>query len=190
MRLPPMLREIGRRWQALGAGPDPDDLPMAASGRVHQVTPPPYTRGLSTLSRVDYQDAFVVGTGPTQDLTAEQWARVMLEGAPASTRSSLSKGWSRLGLRPSPAPPDQSVLGWEVRRSTPDVALLGADGRLGLSGELLFERRSRTLLYATFIHLENPVARGLWAGIAARHRQVVQDLLEQASAPGGRPRRP
>ncbi len=162
----------------------PDDLPMVAPGRVRQVTLPPDARTLSTFSRVDYQDAFVLDTGPVQDRTAEQWARVLLEDAPASTRNSLSRGWSRLGLRLGSAPPDRSVLGWEVRRSTPDVALLGAEGCLGLSGELLFERRPRTLLCATFLHLGNPVARSLWAVIEARHRQVVRDLLEQASAPG------
>ena len=157
---------------------------MKLPDRVRQVTVAPDTRALSTFSRVDYQDAFVVATGPVQDRTAEQWARVLLEDAPASMRSSLSRGWSRLGLRLGSAPPDRSVLGWEIRRSTPDIALLGADGRFGLSGELLFERRPRTLLCATFVHLENSVARGLWAVIEARHRQVVRDLLEQASAPG------
>lgn len=157
---------------------------MVAPERVRQVTPPPYTRALSTFSRVDYQDAFVMATGLVQDRTAGQWARVVLEDAPASMRSSLSRGWSRLGLRLGSAPPDRSVLGWEIRRSTPDVTLLGAEGRSGLSGELLFERRPRTLLCATFVRLENPVARDLWAVIEARHRQIVRDLLEQASAPG------
>jgi hypothetical protein len=73
------------------------------------------------------------------------------------------------------------VLGWEIRRTTPDVALLGLSGRRGLSGELLFERQPGTLLFATFVHLDNRVARTLWAGIAPRHRRVVRDLLEQAS---------
>jgi hypothetical protein len=157
---------------------------MKLPDRVRQVTLAPDTRALSTFSRVDYQDAFVVATGPVQDRTAEQWARVLLEDAPASMRSSLSSGWSRLGLRLGSAPPDRSVLGWEIRRSTPDITLLGADGRFGLSGELLFERRPRALLYATFVRLENPVARGLWAAIAPRHRQVVRELLEQASGSG------
>ncbi len=171
--------------------PDTADGPaMAPPGRVRQVGLPPGTRALSTLSRVDYQDAFVLGTGPAQDRTAEQWARVLLEEAPASTRNSLSRGWSRLGLRLGSAPPDRSVLGWEIRRSTPDVALLGACGHLGLSGELLFARRPHALLYATFVQLENPVARGLWAAVAPRHRQVVRDLLEQASPPGRNPRQP
>ena len=51
------------------------------------------------------------------------------------------------------------MLGWEVRSSTAAFALLGASGRLGLSGELLFEPRQHTLLFATFVHLENHLAR-------------------------------
>jgi len=82
------------------------------------------------------------------------------------------------------------VLGWEVRRSTPDVALLGASGRLGLCGERLFEPQQHTLLFATFVQLENRIACALWARIAPRHRQVVRNLLEQANCPERRPRQP
>ncbi len=113
---------------------------MAAPGAVRQVTLPPAARALSTLSHVDYEDAFLVETGPAQDRTGEQWAR--------------------------------------------------ASGRLGLSGELLFERQQHTLLFATFVQLDNPIARALWAGIAPRHRQVVRDLLEQASSPERPPCQP
>jgi hypothetical protein len=165
-----------------GTGSHPNDLHVAAPGTVRQVPLPPAARALSTLSHVDYEDAFLVETGPARDRTGEQWARAILEGAPGSTRTSLSRGWSALGLRLGSTQCDRFVLGWEVRRSTPDIALLGASGRLGLSGELLFARQQDTLLFATFVQLENPIARTLWARIAPRHRQVVRDLLEQAGA--------
>jgi hypothetical protein len=103
----------------------------------------------------------------------------MLEGAPVSTRRALTRGWSGLGLRLGPAQSDQHVLGWEIRHSDPGVVLLGACGRLGLSGELIFQRSPRSLLYATVVQLENPIARGFWAAIESRHRRVVQDLLER-----------
>jgi hypothetical protein len=164
-----------------GADCDPDDLDAVAPGEVRQVTLPPAARALSTLSHVDYEDAFLAGTGQAHDRTGEQWARAILEDAPVSTRSALSRGWSALGLRLGSTESDQLVLGWEVRYSAPDVALLGASGRLGLSGELLFECQQHTLLFATFVQLENPIARVLWARIASRHRQIVQDLLEQAT---------
>ena len=173
-----------------GTGSHPDDSHVAAPGAVRQVTLPPAARAFSALSHVDYEDAFLVETGPAQDRTGEHWARAILEGAPLRTRKALSRGWSALGLRLGSTQPDRSVLGWDVRRSTPDAALLSASGRLGLSGELLFERQQHMLLFATFVQLDNPIARALWAGIAPRHRQVVRDLLEQASCPERRPRQP
>ncbi len=52
---------------------------------------PSAARTLSTLSHVDYEDVFLVETGPAQDRTGEQWARAILEGAPTSTRNTLSR---------------------------------------------------------------------------------------------------
>jgi hypothetical protein len=166
-----------------GTESHPDEPCVTAPAWVRQVTPPPAARALSTLSRVDYEDAFLVEAAPAQDRTGEQWARAVLEDAPMSTRKALSRGWSALGLRLGSTESDQFVLGWEVRHVTPDAVLLGASGRIGLSGELLFQRQQQTLLFATFVRLENRVARGLWARIELRHRQVVRDLLEQASSP-------
>jgi hypothetical protein len=148
---------------------------------VREVTLPPAARALSTLGRIDYHDAFLVQTGRDHDRTAGQWARVVLEEAPESMQHTLRRGWSTLGLQLGPARSDHCVLGWEIRHTTPDVALLGVSGRRGLSGELLFERQPGTLLFATFVHLDNRVARTLWTGIAPRHRRVVRNLLEQAS---------
>jgi hypothetical protein len=162
--------DAGRRWRAL------------PGERVRQVTLPPSARALSTFSRIDYHDAFLVETGPDHDRTAEQWARAMLEQAPVSTRNALARGWSMLGLRLGSARSDHCVLGWEIRRATPDAVLLGARGRLGLSGELLFARQQGALLFATFVRLDNVVARTLWAAIEPRHRRVVRHLLERAAA--------
>ena len=151
------------------------------SGNVRQVAVPPAARALSTLSRVDYEDAFLVDTGLDQDRSGEQWSRVILEGAPVFLRRRLRWGWFALGLRLGCTPTDRFVLGWEVRRSTPDFALLGAGGRLGLSGELLFWPQPQTLLFATFVRQENPIARAAWAAVVPGHRQVVRYLLQRAA---------
>jgi hypothetical protein len=147
---------------------------------VRRITVPSAVQARCTLDRVDYADAFLVDVGQAQDQTSEHWARSVIEGAPPRTRRELSRGWFTLGLRLGPSYADQLVLGWEVRRNTPDLVLLGAKGRLGLAGELLFERQRDTLLFATFVQLDNCVARAAWAGIASRHRQVVRHLLERA----------
>jgi hypothetical protein len=63
-----------------------------------------------------------------------------------------------------------------VRRSTPDFAFLG------LKREVLVKRQQHTLLVATFVQLENPIPRPVWAGVAPGHRHVVRHLLEQPAA--------
>jgi hypothetical protein len=157
-----------------GGPPSPDG--------VRQIAVPLAARARTTFSRVDYEDAFLVDTGSVTDRSGEEWARAVLEGAPADTRRDLGTGWFALGLRLRSIGSDRSVLGWEIRHSTPDFALLGASGRLGISGELLFERQPNGLLFATFVRLGNPPARLIWTGVAPRHRVVVRQLLTRAAA--------
>ncbi len=145
--------------------------------RVSQVAMPPVERALSTLSHVDYEDAWLVETGPAQDRAGEQWARAILEDAPIATRSVLLSGWLALGLRLGSPLSDRFVLGWEVRRSPPDFVLLGANSRLGLQAELLLKRQEHTLFFATFVQQENHIARAVWAGVAPVHRPVVRYVL-------------
>lgn len=152
------------------------------SRKVRQITTPPAVRALSTLPRIDYSDAFIVETDPRQDRTAADWARTMLEDAPIARRGSLVAGWTGLGLKLGPPWSDQHVLGWTVRRNTPDVLLLGAGSRVGMPAELLFERRAGALLFATFIEQQNRVVRTMWAGVEPTHVVVVRQLLERAAA--------
>jgi hypothetical protein len=104
-----------------------------------------------------------------------------MEDAPAVTRGALLSGWSALGLKVDPTRSDGYVLGWEVRRSTPDYVLLGAGSRLGLRGELLFKSQQQRLLFATFVQQEHRIARAMWAAVEPVHVQVVRHILEQAS---------
>lgn len=156
----------------------------SAPGTVRQVAVPPAARALSTLPRIDYEDAFLLEVGPAGSRTAEDWARTMLEDAPIAVRCALRCGWLALGLILRPGRSDRFVLGWQLRRRTPDVALLGASSILGLSAEVLFERRERTLLFATFVQQRNVVARAVWAGVPPGHQRVVRSLLERL-APSG-----
>jgi hypothetical protein len=158
-----------------------DDARVETPDRVRQVAVPPAARRLSSLPRADYADAFLVETGPTQERTAEQWARAILEDPPIIVRRALSWAWFALGLRLGSTRSKRLVLGWEVRRSAPDFALLAAGSRVGLQAEVLLKRRQRSLLCATFVQQQNPIAHAVWAGSAPGHRQAVRYLLEQAS---------
>ena len=138
---------------------------MAAT-RVREIALPPDARMLSTLPRLDYVDAFLVETGSARDRTAEGWARAILEAAPDGMRRAMRWGWFALGLRLGPVGSERHVLGWEVRRSTPHFVLLAAASRLGLRAEVLLKRRPNGVLFATFVHQENAVARAVWARVA------------------------
>jgi len=156
---------------------------VGSEDTVRQVAVPSGVRERSTLDHVDYADAFLVETAAVQAWTGERFARAVLEGAPESTGRGLVRGWRALGLRLGPIRSDQFVLGWEVRRSGSDLALLGSTGRFGLSGELLFEPHQDALLFATFVQLDNLVAHAIWRCIAGHHRNVVRQLLGRATAP-------
>jgi hypothetical protein len=152
----------------------------ATAATVRQIAVPPDARALSTLSHIDYEDAFLVETGPPRDRTAEQWARAIIEDAPITVRGRLLSGWSAIGLKLGRGR-GRSVLGWEVRSRSPDFVLLGADSRIGMPGQLLFKRERHALLFATFVQHDNPVARAVWAGVEPVHVPAVRHLLEQAS---------
>jgi hypothetical protein len=178
-RLAPRLPLKGV-WE-LSSGREPE--------RVRAIAPPRSLRALSTLPRVDYMDACLAEAPALQERTAEQWARAMLEDAPPDTRRALRWVWKGLGLKLGSTSDERRVLGWEVRRSSPDVALLGANSLLGLRGEVLLKRRSESLLCATFIQFQNPLARAVWSRVAPGHRQTVRNLLEEAVARADGPSR-
>jgi hypothetical protein len=151
---------------------------VRTAGKVRQVAVPATARARSTLAHVDYADAFVVDLPAAGERTVEQWARAIIADAPPSVQCKLRWGWLLLGLKLGPAGSDRFVLGWEVRRGSPGVALLGAGSRIGMPAELFVERRQRSLLFCTFVEHDNPIARAIWAGAEPAHVTVVRRVLE------------
>ena len=150
------------------------------SSSVREVAFPPSFRALTTLPRVDYTDAFILTTPAGADRMGVEWARALVEDAPAETRRMLRRGWCALGVRLGSPDDERRVLGWEVRRTSPDHAVLAADSRLGMEAELVFERRPGALLFATIIKLNSPLARIVWTLFSPQHRKVVRHLLAES----------
>lgn len=146
---------------------------------VSQISVPQDARAITTLARIDYEDAFAVAAGAEH--TAEEWIRAVLTEAPARVRRRLWLGWVALGLRLGAPWSSGRVLGWKVKRRDATVVLLAADSWLGLRGELLFRSDPDGLLFATFLQLTNPAARALWAAITPHHQRVVRSLLTHAA---------
>jgi len=169
----------GRRPQA-APGHAAASAAEPSGSAVRAVELPEFARRVSTLSRIDYADCFVLDAGPDVTLTGEQWAREMLEGAPERLRRSLRRGWFALGLRLGSVRSPEHVLGWEVRQSNDEYALLGATSRIGMPAELLFVGRPDGLLFATLVGHHNHLARAVWKAITPLHERVVRGALERA----------
>ena len=114
------------------------------SGRVIQVPLPPDARRLSTLSRVDYEDAFIVDAAGQR--TAEQWARAVFNDAPLGVRARLVSGWLGLGLNLRGPWSARRVLGWKVQQSSPSVMLLAAARALWVRITSTHQKVVRSLL--------------------------------------------
>ena len=159
---------------------------------VREAELPADAAALTTLQRLDYHDCFVVEGMDRRDRTPEEWARAIVEGASPKMRRTLRTAWPALGVKLGPADAPELVLGWPIRRSTPDHVLLGTDSRAGFSAELLLKLEQPTLLFATLVQLHNPLARGLWALITAGHQRTVRYVLARGVTRGtysGRPPR-
>lgn len=152
-----------------------------AGTRAREIAVPATARELSSLARIDYEDAFMVEACPPPSVSCERWARAVLEDIPLALKAKLVCSWWALGLKVGSPWSSRRVLGWEIRREDFDCVVLGAGSRLGLSGELLFKRDPEGMLFATFVDLHNPVAGGVWARTEARHRAVVRSLLGHAA---------
>ncbi len=182
----------GRRSQARpghAAASAVASVAESSGSTVRAVELPEFARRVSTLSRIDYTDCFVLDAGPDVKLTGEQWAREMLEGAPERLRRSLRRGWFALGLRLGPVRSPEHVLGWEVRQSNDEYALLGATSRIGMPAELVFVGQPDGLLFATLVGHHNHLARSVWKAITPLHHRVVRGALERAGRAARRARR-
>jgi len=153
--------------------------PRTTAPTVSQISPPDDARVLSTLSRIDYADAFAVTTDVQR--TPREWARAVVQDAPPHVRRRLWLGWTALGLRLGPPWSSDRVLGWKVQHSDSDFVLLAANSWLGFRGQLLFRAEPDGVLFATFLQHTNQAARALWAAFTPRHQHVVGALLTHAA---------
>lgn len=171
-----------QREKNLSIIPTESDPKNPSCDRVRQIDVSPATLSLSSLSRVDYADSILVTTEENPTITAEQWARRVLEGAPSDLRRAMQLGWARLGLQLGSEDSENQVLGWELRHGGPHEVLLGTISSIGLEGELLFQRVPNGWLYATFVKLDSSAAQAAWARMDRSHREFVIELLTRATS--------
>jgi hypothetical protein len=149
-----------------------------AARRVRRIDVPPAIRTLSTLRSVGYADTFAVRPLDTGGRTPEEWARAILEDAPARVRAGLLGGWAGIGLKVLGQRSEDRVLGWRIRTGNPEFVLLGADSWIGMPGQLVIKVEHDALLVATLVEHDNLAARALWASVEPMHLRILSGLLD------------
>jgi hypothetical protein len=136
----------------------------------------------STIALPDYADAFEVTRTPTDQRSAEQWARDGFEGLPVTMRRPLLliHRWI-LGFRLGPWVSPEHVLGWRIVTSEPELLHLEARSPL-LSGHMVWRLHPERLVMTTFLQYEmRRSASVVWAVIGNIHRGGGPYLLNLAA---------
>ncbi|HEY8526284.1 MAG TPA: hypothetical protein VIL48_15035 [Acidimicrobiales bacterium] len=133
---------------------------------------------LTTLGEADHVDLFTAEAPAATDASPEEWARAILERAPAARRNA-HRLWRLLGLRLGPPGSPDHVQGWRIADRgdgwvrletgswylTAQALCLVAEGRVSLSLAVRHDRR---------------LARLVWAVVAGPHERAVPVMLHQA----------
>jgi hypothetical protein len=129
----------------------------------------------------DYADTFEVELVAPDSHSAEHWVRAALSNAPL-VRRLVRIVHSRLAkFRLNESLDALDVLGWEVRRSEPDILHLEASGP-ALDAAIVARRTSPTsVMLTTFLFYKLSSTARLWLVLGPVHRRVALHLLRRAA---------
>jgi hypothetical protein len=139
-------------------------------------TPPP------TVASPYYADAFEIARSPTDQRSAEQWARDFFERLPAAIRRPglLIHRWI-LGFSLGPWTSSEHIFGWRIVTSEPELLHLEARSTL-FGGHMVWRLDDERLTMTTFIQYETRrTAPAVWAIIGNLHRGSARCLLGLAA---------
>lgn len=132
----------------------------------------------STVASPDYADAFEISRSPTDQGTAEQWARNGFERLPFAARRSvlLLHRWI-LGFPLGPWSSPEHVFGWRIVTSEPELLHLEARSAL-LTGHMVWRLHHERLVMTTFLQYKRRrTASVVWAVLGNIHRGGAPYLL-------------
>jgi hypothetical protein len=130
----------------------------------------------------DYADAFEVPRKPTDQRSAERWARDGFERLrlPARRSVMLAHRWI-LGFHLGPWTSPDHVFGWRIATSEPELLHLEAHGSL-LGGHMVWRLHDDRLAMTTFLRYEMRTTASLvWAAVGNVHRGGAPGLLDLAA---------
>jgi hypothetical protein len=129
-----------------------------------------------------HRDSVAPEPATEDDLSPEQLARAVFEGAPRPVRWLLLVGFRyglnlRLASRASP----EHVLGWAIIDR--DANSITIESRSWyLTSRLLFQTEEARVKLSTYVHYDRPIAKVLWPPVSILHRQILPRLLRHAAS--------
>lgn len=135
---------------------------------------------IAGLDRIDYDEAFTFETGA--DRLPEEWARVILQGAPLRKRLQMIGAWTALGIRLALPGTAGHVLGWRIRRSDPEAVVLGVHAAVGLTARIVIRVEPQRVTHSMVVRYDRALGRSVWARMAPGHHRFVRALLKRASS--------
>lgn len=184
---PGLTRQWERAWRDRGR-PRPDAPAATVHGVVGPHRIPEHLRALHALTRLDYADAFTLGTdaAPVDEpgqlpagATAEQWARAMFGDVPDLAERFIWHGLLRLRLSPGRSP--RTVAGWRIAARGEDWIRLEATSWF-LAGNLVVRAAGGTVSLGTFLRYDRWPGRVVWGTLAPVHRRLSPGLFHDALA--------
>lgn len=165
-----------------GAEQEHRDARTAGAGEVvSSVGPGKVDQGvvaLSSLSRVDYADHFVLAQETDPHAGPERWARAMFGDTPDLTERLLWSGI--LGLRLHEVRSAATIAGWRITDRGEDWISVSATSR-SMSAALIIRVTAATVELATVVRYDRAWARARWVPTAFVHRRLAPMLLRSTA---------
>jgi hypothetical protein len=142
---------------------------------------PTRVRSLCTFDEPDYIDSFTLHSLSARDLTAEGWARAVLEEAELSRRSAR-RLWRLMGLRLGPPPYSaEHVQGWAIADAGAADWIRLETQSWYVSAEVVCVIDHSELSISLSLRFDHdPVASVVWALVRCAHQRAVPVMLRQA----------
>ncbi len=131
-----------------------------------------------SLDRVDYDEEFTFETDAVRG--PEEWARLILEGAPLSKRLQMIGAWTALGIRLALPGTRGQVLGWRIRHSDADAVVLGVHAAVGLTARIVIQVEQRRVTHSMVVRFDSALGRQIWSRMAPGHHRFVRALINRA----------
>ena len=139
---------------------------------------PASVRTLSSLSRIDYADHFVLPIDAAA-ATVERWARVMFGDTPDAIELFLWRGL--MGLRLSRTVSADTVAGWQIGEQGDEWIRLEATSWF-LAANLVVQATGDSVALGTFLRYDRWLAHLVWPPLSVLHRQLVPGVLRKAAS--------